>query len=1542
MTTPDPKTPKTSSVGSTLPPPPTPILSSPSAFKPTAPKMGGLEQISSDVYSAWTGGKPNLTWTTLSADATPSPTTPSQYRGTGHNDVKGYSLRIMGLKKKFNSDLSTPLNVFTTAVFAHLQQHGLDTISYLPDPADPTKMESVVTHHTRFKLKDVRLASAKLSSKFDKYDKSNDRAAISFLRASLHQDLLHSVDGIIKDSDTFAVLWCIIMEEIHRNSHNFFLAQEAAIKSCDPLTAECCNPGQQMDKWVEHIRKFVILLSKSGKYDHKLSETIIILAMRAGGDHNEDWKSVLRPIKLALRAKYANLGLHTTFQQMDKDFEKDDLSPDSILNKIKDHYRSVFDSNDWPPVSDLVDKSAAPLAKFKSSAYFGTPNQADSATKPTFKPKPSFGSYKFGATKPSSPKKVSFNPSTKPPARSPSSPNWKTTPPKKDAPQTMEVKGRKWFWCQKCNRGKGRWSTTHGTAQHTGKPSKPTTTHQANVSTASHDDASLGVWCTVATTPSTDPSASLDDIPKGVYCTAIDPHDNPSPSTILGILFGIAICVYTFYDVYRRSFLCHGYYHPSSIFPLSLFPLTKANSFHAFYVRSFNLRRLCGLIFGPTADFLDIILSCLRHSIISWILSYMIYGVTPIDMLVELLLSGGNSSDVVNAQFLAGGRLHIVYSYFTILSTCFKSYITSLLALCIPTLREVFTNNNIKFLAPLSWMIVAYVSIYMTRRSTANVSFSSKRHSYQSCHAPSTKNNRYRTSKSRNRHQRKFYRSKPPKPSAPPSDHMMYEIFCNSKSKPSSASLNPPVSFKPYKRNKFKGRVQASVWNATCSVTPPTFLSRVKETLSTLLWFISFIYVLPYSIWYNMIRKSSTTSTQAQSNIDQHVKFSRNANHLDNQHCPDCSPTVEPSLFYSFVTLPTMKTFRLGSDLLHRVLFTSPSSSYRNMINASRFSLIWDTGASISISPNKRDFIKLSNPDNRITLLGISKGLKVQGQGIVRWNLIDESGAIRPLEVPALYVPNCKVRLLRPHAIIEQHPDETIDVTDNGMRLSGFDDDPSRGSVLAIISDENNLPVCAAFNNDGLEHASTALNATISVVHSSNLNLSPAEKFFLQWHWRLGHPGFNRLMFLFRSGILSTTESSKRMVRSVLSSIKHVPKCAACMFGRQKRLPSPGKTAKIIDDQRGVLKQNNLNPGDEVSLDHFYCSTQGRLFSSRGKTKQEHMFCGGLLAIDHASNYIFVKCMKKFSAQETLQAKEEFELNCRNMGVIVQGYLTDKGPAFASKDFITHVDSLLQKIRFAGVGAHHQNGHAESAIGIVMSMARTMMLHAAVHWPDMADPSLWPMAVHHAVYLYNHLPDPSTGLSPHDLFSRTRWPLKHLHDMHVWGCPVYSLDKSIADGKKIPRWQTRSNRCVFMGFSPDHTTNVPLLLDSSTGTITPKFHVVFDDWFSTVTASADNLPDFNSEEWMQMFGDSTAYYHADEEDVVPEPSPPSHLQTQRLNRAWRSDDKYMSQPALPSSQSSTVPSRHSTSLDPSVPVSSTVPSAPSSLGQPTSTRVDVG
>ena len=436
------------------------------------------------------------------------------------------------------------------------------------------------------------------------------------------------------------------------------------------------------------------------------------------------------------------------------------------------------------------------------------------------------------------------------------------------------------------------------------------------------------------------------------------------------------------------------------------------------------------------------------------------------------------------------------------------------------------------------------------------------------------------------------------------------------------------------------------------------------------------------------------------------------------------------------------------------------------------------------------------------------------------------------------------------------------------LRLSGIPSDPSRNSVSVRVHPRTNLPTSVAYRYNGCDTAVNCLNNILTVVSNENLNLSEPEKELLRWHQRLGHISFKRIQALFRSGVLSNSESTRRL-HTAASKIIHPPKCAACQFGKQACRPAKGKRTTAVQDRAGVLRQENLLPGQCVSVDHFVCSTKGRLFTSRGKTSAlERMYCGGCLFCDHASNYVHVENQTSLSSHDTLRAKEIFELMCRDHGILPQKYMSDNAKCFTAKSFSEHLNHYHQINSFAGAGAHHHNGHAERSIRTIMSIARTMMLHAAIHWPELADPTLWPMAVTHAVFLWNHVPMLSTGLSPSDIFTKSRWPQQRFHDLHVWGCPVYVLNKTISDGKKIPKWQPRSDRMQYMGLSPKHASSVPLVLNPSTGAMTGQFHVVFDDWFATVSTSVDQLPDFNSDEWVKMFGDSTYQYPLDDDDLA--------------------------------------------------------------------------
>jgi hypothetical protein len=74
-----------------------------------------------------------------------------------------------------------------------------------------------------------------------------------------------------------------------------------------------------------------------------------------------------------------------------------------------------------------------------------------------------------------------------------------------------------------------------------------------------------------------------------------------------------------------------------------------------------------------------------------------------------------------------------------------------------------------------------------------------------------------------------------------------------------------------------------------------------------------------------------------------------------------------------------------------------------------------------------------------------------------------------------------------------------------------------------------------------------------------------------------------------------------------------------------------------------------------------------------------------------------------------------------------------------------------------------------------------------------------------------------------------------------------------------------------MGNLMKHASTVPIVLNPETGAITAQFHVVFDDWFATVTSMENELPDLNLDEWKNMFGEST-YQHPlddDESKIVP-------------------------------------------------------------------------
>jgi hypothetical protein len=369
----------------------------------------------------------------------------------------------------------------------------------------------------------------------------------------------------------------------------------------------------------------------------------------------------------------------------------------------------------------------------------------------------------------------------------------------------------------------------------------------------------------------------------------------------------------------------------------------------------------------------------------------------------------------------------------------------------------------------------------------------------------------------------------------------------------------------------------------------------------------------------------------------------------------------------------------------------------------------------------------------------------------------------------------------------------------------------------------------------------------LSVADETNQNITGAQKELLGWHWKLGHanmPWIQKLMKPKRPKHKKHVEPEDVIAAVILTNIENTRTCdasrivcCACQLARQTRRGT--RTGRVIPVDPGRLMDGDLQPGDCVSLDHFESRIRGRLPGTKGKEKERDRYCGGLIAVDHASGYIHINCQVSLRAGETIESKKKFEIFARKNGVSIKKYHTDNG-TFDSAAFRDEVARLEQDIVFSGVGAHHQNGVAERGIQTITRWARAMVLHAAIHWPDEADLALWPFALEYAAFIWNHLPREDHFLSPVEIFTSTKSKdYSNILRTHVWGCPVYVLDPRLQDGKKVPKWQPRSKRGQFLGFSPDHSSTIGMIRNISTGYVSPQFHVVYDDYFSSVP-NADN------------------------------------------------------------------------------------------------------
>jgi hypothetical protein len=357
----------------------------------------------------------------------------------------------------------------------------------------------------------------------------------------------------------------------------------------------------------------------------------------------------------------------------------------------------------------------------------------------------------------------------------------------------------------------------------------------------------------------------------------------------------------------------------------------------------------------------------------------------------------------------------------------------------------------------------------------------------------------------------------------------------------------------------------------------------------------------------------------------------------------------------------------------------APQETHEHVKKEHRFPVIWDSGASISISSHLSDFVgPLSSTPTGIRLQGIAKGLSIHGVGHVAWSFVDNKGMLRTLKLPAYHVPRAIARLLSTTSLLQQHPSETIQQFSDRLISSGNKKLGTSG--IEILTDpRTNLHVGVAYDNTAPSSIHAAFSAAISTTSASNANLSATEKELLRWHFRLGHLSFRKVQFLLQSGVMAHKDSARRLQTSA-AKLHSFPMCASCQYGKQRRKPAPGKATHLIRERQGVLKSDNLFPGQKVSVDHFICSTRGRLKHTYGKEDPRLQYSGGAIFVDHASSYVFIEHQVHMTTHETINSKEAFETHSRDFGVIITEYHSDNGTAFTSQAYKQHLKAFAQSV----------------------------------------------------------------------------------------------------------------------------------------------------------------------------------------------------------------------------------------------------------------------
>jgi hypothetical protein len=213
--------------------------------------------------------------------------------------------------------------------------------------------------------------------------------------------------------------------------------------------------------------------------------------------------------------------------------------------------------------------------------------------------------------------------------------------------------------------------------------------------------------------------------------------------------------------------------------------------------------------------------------------------------------------------------------------------------------------------------------------------------------------------------------------------------------------------------------------------------------------------------------------------------------------------------FPTHATISSISEQAINDD---RGLLSREDAAFPVTFLSSTNMLIIDTGASITITPSKEDFVGDVKPVQPTVLQGIASGLQVAGIGTASYTFMVPNGDHISISLPnTLYVPACSVRLL-----CQRHVAASTGVAGDGFTSQkDWATLQCHGIDLPVAYHQlTNLPILYSVASTSLT-ASAVLGFPAEIIKTTtpqasgipqvHLHLTPSQRTKLLWHERCNH-----------------------------------------------------------------------------------------------------------------------------------------------------------------------------------------------------------------------------------------------------------------------------------------------------------------------------------------------------------------------------------------------------------------------------------------------------